>query len=256
MLTALSIRDVVLIERLDLSFDLGLTVLTGETGAGKSILLDSLGLALGARAESGLVRFGSKQAIVTACFFVPESHPVFELLADQGLPADDEIVLRRIVTNDGRSRAFVNDQPVGVGLLRRIGATLVEVQGQHEQMGLADPVGHSGFLDAFGVAEPIRQAANRTWRAWRDAAGRLAAARAAIEAAARDEAWLRHAVDELAALSPREGEETRLAEERLRLQQGERRAEAIASALAELTPRDRRSGGPAAAFAGGGHWLG
>src|SRR4051794_26844108 len=122
MLTALSIRDVVLIERLDLSFGPGLTVLTGETGAGKSILLDSLGLALGARAETGLVRVGAEQAGVTACFTLPPWHAVHALLSEHGLDDEDEIVLRRVVSRDGRSRAFVNDQPVGVGLLRRIGS--------------------------------------------------------------------------------------------------------------------------------------
>src|ERR1700760_2445159 len=121
MLTALSIRDVVLIERLDLTFEQGLTVLTGETGAGKSILLDSLGLALGARADAGLVRAGVTQASVSACFAVPPGHVSEPILRDQGLDAGDEIVLRRVLTRDGRSRAFINDQPVGAALLRRIG---------------------------------------------------------------------------------------------------------------------------------------
>jgi DNA repair protein RecN (Recombination protein N) len=248
MITALSIRDVVLIERLDLTFDVGLTVLTGETGAGKSILLDSLGLALGVRAESGLVRTGAEQASVTACFSPPAGHPVLALLAEQGLAAEDEIVLRRVVAKDGRSRAFVNDQPVGVALLRRAGALLVEVQGQHEQMGLADPAGHGALLDAFGVPAALRDAVTAAWRGWRQAVDVLLAAQAAIAAAERDEEWLRHAVHELAALAPQENEEERLATERQRLQQGERRAEAIAAALAELTPRDRRSAGPAAAL--------
>src|SRR5271166_4210974 len=124
MLTALSIRDVVLIERLDLTFGDGLTVLTGETGAGKSILLDSLGLALGARAETGLVRASAEQASVTACFSAPDNHAVSAVLEEHGLATDDEIVLRRVVTRDGRSRAFINDHPVGVGLLRRVGALL------------------------------------------------------------------------------------------------------------------------------------
>lgn len=248
MLTALSIRDVVLIERLDLGFGPGLTVLTGETGAGKSILLDSLGLALGARAEAGLVRSGAAQAVVTAGFSVPAGHPVLELLTEQGLDAEDDLVVRRVVTRDGRSRAFINDQPVGVALLRRAGSLLVEVQGQHEQMGLADPSGHPGFLDTFGVPEPVRTEVTAAWRSWRAALGALDAARTAIETAQRDEEWLRHAVDELATLAPREGEEEQLAQERLRLQQGERRAEAIAAALAELAPRDRRSPGPAAAL--------
>lgn len=248
MLTALSIRDVVLIERLDLSFGAGLTVLTGETGAGKSILLDSLGLATGARADAGLVRAGTEQASVTACFAPPAGHPVLALLSEQGLVAEDEVVLRRVVTKDGRSRAFVNDQSVGVALLRRVGSVLVEVQGQHEQMGLADPASHAGFLDQFGVPPTLRGAVGTAWRDWRAALSKLTAARAVIESAARDEEWLRHAVDELAKLAPLEGEEAQLATERQRLQLGERRAEAIASALSELTPKDRRSSGPASAL--------
>jgi DNA repair protein RecN (Recombination protein N) len=248
MLSALSIRDVVLIERLDLSFTLGLTVLTGETGAGKSILLDSLGLALGARAEAGLVRPGAEQASVTACFAPPPGHPVAALLTDQGLVIEDEVVLRRVLTKDGRTRAFINDQPVGVALLRRAGALLVEVQGQHEQIGLADAAGHAALLDAFGVPRPLRDSTTANWRSWREGVTALDAARAAIAEAERDEAWLRHAVEELAALAPQENEEERLAQERQRLQQGERRAEAIAAALAELTPRDRRHSGPAAAL--------
>ena len=124
MLTALSIRDVVLIDRLDLAFGAGLTVLTGETGAGKSILLDSLGMALGARVEAGLLRPGADQATVTAGFSPPEGHPAHDLLRERGLSAEDGVVLRRVLGKDGRSRAFVNDQPVGVALLRRIGALL------------------------------------------------------------------------------------------------------------------------------------
>jgi DNA repair protein RecN (Recombination protein N) len=248
VLTALSIRDVVLIERLDLTFDRGLTVLTGETGAGKSILLDSLGLALGARAESGLVRTAAEQASVTACFSPPDHHVVAAVLDEHGLAAEDEIVLRRVVTRDGRSRAFINDHPVGVGLLRRVGALLVEVQGQHEQMTLADPASHIGLLDAFGVPTALRVAASASWHLWREAERRLELAREAIAAAERDEEWLRHAVEELTALAPQINEEETLARERQRLQQNERRAEAIAAALAELTPRDRRSAGPAAAL--------
>jgi DNA repair protein RecN (Recombination protein N) len=251
MLTALSIRDVVLIARLDLSFGTGLTVLTGETGGGKSILLDSLGLALGARAEAGLVRDGAEQASVTACFAPPPGHPIAALLAEQGLVAEDEIVLRRVVGRDGRSRAFLNDQPVGVALLRRAGALLVEVQGQHEQMGLADPASHGVLMDAFGVPSVLRQAVFSAWREWRGALAALDAARERIAAAERDEEWLRHAVDELGRLAPSDGEEERLSVERQRLQQGERRAEAIVAALAELAPpagRDRRGPGPAAAL--------
>jgi DNA repair protein RecN (Recombination protein N) len=248
MLSALAIRDVLLIERLDLAFGPGLTVLTGETGAGKSILLDSLGLALGARSEQGLVRQGAEQASVAAEFAPPEGHPAFALLAEQGIGAEDGIVLRRVIGRDGRSRAFVNDQPVGAALLRRVGSLLVEVQGQHDQMGLADPATHAGLLDAYAVAPALRAAAAADHRAWRAAVSALEEARAAIAQAQRDEEWLRHAVDELAKLAPEEGEEERLAAERQRLQQGERRAEALAAALAELTPRDRRSGSPASAL--------
>ncbi len=254
MLTALAIRDVVLIERLDLGFGPGLTVLTGETGAGKSILLDSLGLALGARAEAGLVRPGAAQASVTACFAPPAGHPVAALLGEDGIAAEagEEIVLRRVLGGDGRSRAFVNDQPVGVALLRRIGAALVEVQGQHEQMGLADPASHATLLDAFGVPPPLRAEVAAAWTAWRGARDALAAAREAIAAARRDEEWLTHAVSELATLAPQPGEEEALAGERQRLQQAERRAEAIAAAAAELSPgnhgRDRRNPGPGAAL--------
>ena len=248
MLTALSIRDVVLIERLDLSFGAGLTVLTGETGAGKSILLDSLGLALGARAEQGLVRNGADQASVAACFSPPAGHGAMALLAENGLDLEDEIVLRRVVGIDGRSRATINDQPVSVGLLRRAGSLLVEVQGQHDQMGLADPAGHVTLLDAYAGQPALRRAVQGSWTEWRRARETLETARDRIAEAAREEDWLRHAADELGGLAPQEGEEDRLAEQRQRLQSGERRAEAIAAALAEIAPRDRRSAGPAASL--------
>jgi len=248
VLASLAIRDVVLIERLDLAFGPGLTTLTGETGAGKSILLDSLGLALGGRAESGMVRAGQGQAAVAAAFAPPAGHPAFEILREQGIEPEEDLVLRRVVQADGRSRAFVNDQPVGVALLRRLGATLVEVQGQHDQVGLADPASHGGLLDAFGALDPRRAAVAEAWGAWRSATRRLAEAREAIAAAQREEEWLRHAVAELHDLAPEDGEEGRLAAERQRLQQGERRAEAIAAAIAELTPRDRRAATPARAL--------
>ncbi|HQT63412.1 MAG: DNA repair protein RecN [Acidocella sp. 21-58-7] len=245
MLTALSIRDVVLIERLDLSFAAGLTTLTGETGAGKSILLDSLGLALGARADTGLIRNGAEQAVVSAAFSVPSGHPAMVLLGEQGLDGGDEILLRRIIGKDGRSRALVNDQPVSVTFLKKLSSQLIEVQGQHEQVGLADPANHLALLDAFGVPGEARASVVAAYKAWKDVAGRLAAAELQIAEAARDEDLLRHAVSELSTLAPQPGEEEALSTERLRLQSGERRAEAIAAALAELTPKDRRSLGPA-----------
>jgi DNA repair protein RecN (Recombination protein N) len=251
MLVALSIRDVVLIERLELAFGPGLTVLTGETGAGKSILLDSLGLALGARADAGLIRAGADQANVTAVFAPAETHPVYALLAEHSIPREDgAIVLRRVLTPEGRSRAYVNDQPVGAALLRRIGARLVEIQSQNDQIGLADAAGHGALLDGFAVPGATRAAVATAWRRLRDCRLQLEAAVDAIAAARRDEAWLRHAVDDLTLLNPREGEEQALAAERQSLQQDERRAEAIAAALAELTPQASRrgGGGPGAAL--------
>jgi DNA repair protein RecN (Recombination protein N) len=255
MLTTLSIRDVVLIERLDLSFDAGLTVLTGETGAGKSILLDSLGLAMGARAEAGMIRAGAEQASVAAAFAPPTDHPAYALLIPQGIAVEEEIVLRRVVGRDGRSRAFINDQPVTAALLRRAGGLLIEVQGQHDQMGLADPATQAGLLDAYGVPPLLRSTTAHTHRDWRSAVAALAAARLAIAEAERDQEWLRHTTDELARLAPQEGEEDRLAAERQRLQQGEKRAEAIAAAMGELATRDRRSPGPGAALRAAGRAL-
>ncbi len=246
MLSSLSIRDVVLIERLDLHFAAGLTTLTGETGAGKSILLDSLGLALGARADTGLIRSGAEQAVVAAAFSVEPGHPAGALLAEHGLDAGAEILLRRIINRDGRSRALVNDQPVSVAFLKSLAASLIEVQGQHEQAGLADPANHLPLLDAFGVPAATLRAVAQAHRAWKDAASRLKAAQQKIAEAAREEDFLRHAVEELSRLNPQPGEEETLATERQRLQSGERRAEAIAAALAELTPKDRRALGPGA----------
>ncbi len=250
MLTSLTLQDVVLIERMALDFAPGLTVLTGETGAGKSILLDGLGLALGARAEQGLVRAGAEQAVVAAVFAPPPDHPVRAALAEHGIEAEDDLVLRRVLGRDGRSRAFVNDAPVGAALLRRLGALLVEVQGQHDQMGLADPAGHRALLDQFGVPSALRADVGRAWRHFRTRAEALREARERIAAAMREQDFLRHAAAELSALAPGPGEEEHLAAERQRLQQGDRRAETIASALGELAPqgRDRRNPGPAAAL--------
>jgi DNA repair protein RecN (Recombination protein N) len=248
---SLSIRDVVLIDRLDLTFAAGLTVLTGETGAGKSILLDSLGLAMGQRGNAGLVRSGAEQASVSASFLPPSSHPVIDLLTEHGIaPAEEgDLVLRRVITRDGRSRAFINDQPVGLTVMRRVGAMLVEIQGQHEQMGLADAAVQTSLLDDFGVPSELRDSTAASWKQWRDARAALHEAKAAQEQDARDREWLTHAAAELGKLAPQPDEEQQLAIERQRLQQNERRAEAIATALAELAPpRDRRGGGPGASL--------
>jgi DNA repair protein RecN (Recombination protein N) len=166
MLTALAIRDVVLIEALDLEFGSGLGVLTGETGAGKSILLDSLGLTLGARADSGLVRNGSAQASVTASFDLDAAHPALLLLSENGLGAEpgEPLIIRRLLKADGGSRAFINDQPASAGLLRELGALLVEIHGQHDDRGLINPRGHRALLDSFGRLDTASVAT--AWQGW------------------------------------------------------------------------------------------
>ncbi|ACI98039.1 DNA repair protein RecN [Rhodospirillum centenum] len=237
MLVTLSIRDVVLIDRLTLAFRPGLCVLTGETGAGKSILLDALGLALGARGDSALVRHGAEQAAVTAEFDLSghPDHPALGILREQELEAEDTLVLRRTVSADGRSRAFVNDQPVGVTLLRRLGETLVEVHGQFDTHGLLDPRTHLGLLDEYAGLGDAARATAGAWRDWRQAdQARQQAAEDAARARAEEE-YLRHAVAELDSLDPREGEEAELAEKRVTLQHRERLIEAINGAHAELS---------------------
>ncbi|WP_324749052.1 DNA repair protein RecN [Sphingomonas sp. LY54] len=233
MLTALSIRDVVLIETLDLEFGPGLGVLTGETGAGKSILLDSLGLALGARADSGLVRSGQAQAVVSVSFEVPESHAARALLAENGLDgeAGEPIVIRRIVKSDGGSRAFVNDQSASVALLRDLGALLVEIHGQHDDRGLLNARGHRALLDAYGRIDT--RTCETTFQVWRGAEAKLAATRDMIDVAARDREYLEHAVAELTALAPQPGEDEELAGLRANMQKGARLAEDI-GAVAQL----------------------
>ncbi len=232
MLLGLAIRDIVLIDRLDLAFAPGLSVLTGETGAGKSILLDALGLALGARADAGLLRRGAAQASVTAEFDLPPRHPAAALLAEQGLEVEGNLLLRRQIGADGRSRAFINDQPVGVGLLRQIGDGLVEIVGQFEQHGLLDPATHGEMLDAHGGHDTAGTAA--AWRAWQEASAARAAAEAEIEAARRDEAFLRHAAEELAAIKPEPGEEAGLAEQRSLMMHRAKLGEALEAALEDL----------------------
>ncbi|WBH17220.1 DNA repair protein RecN [Sphingomonas radiodurans] len=220
MLTALSIRDVVLIEALDLDFGAGLGVLTGETGAGKSILLDALGLALGARGDSGLVRHGAAQASVTATFDPPAG--VAALLDDNGVEAEsgEPLIVRRVVKADGGSRGFVNNQPASAALLRELGTRLVEIHGQHDDRGLLNPRGHRTLLDTFGRLDTA--AVSDAWRTWRTAQDALAQAREEIETAARDREWLDHAVAELDALAPKVGEEEALAERRRVMQRSEK----------------------------------
>jgi DNA repair protein RecN (Recombination protein N) len=236
MLIGLGVRDVVLIESLDLSFGPGLTALTGETGAGKSIILDALGLALGARADAGLVRHGAAQAVVTAIFALPADHAVFAFLDDKGLDyaRDEDLVLRRTLTADGRSRAFVNDQATSVGVLRDLGALLIEVHGQHETVGLLDARTHRPLLDAFGGCGPELSAAGEAWSAWRAARERAAALRADQDRAAAETEELTLRLTELDRLDPKPGEETALAEERALLGASEKALAEIAAARDHL----------------------
>jgi DNA repair protein RecN (Recombination protein N) len=236
MLLGLTIRDVVLIDRLTLAFRSGLCVLTGETGAGKSILLDALGLALGRRADAALVRPGAEQASVAAEFAVAPDHPAATVLRAAGIAPDlaGTIVLRRLLTADGRSRAFVNDEPASVSLLRELGDSLVEIQGQGEQRGLLDPATHRDLLDAYAGHEVAPAALAAAWREWRGAAGRAAAAAARLAQSRAGEDLLRHEKAELDALAPEGDEEERLAARRALLQNAERLGEAIAEALAEI----------------------
>ena len=222
MLARLSIRDIVLIERLDLEFSNGLAVLTGETGAGKSILLDAFALALGGRGDASLVRHGAEQGQVTAVFEVTKNHPAAKILADNGLDDDGEMILRRVQFGDGRTRAFINDQSVSVQTLKAVGAALVEIHGQHDERALVDAATHRRLLDAFAGLEKDVAMVEALWAARRTAATALEEHRAGMERAAREADYLRHASDELKALKPREGEETQLAARRTAMMQGEK----------------------------------
>lgn len=227
MLSRLSIRDIVLIEKLDIDFQPGLSVLTGETGAGKSILLDALSLALGARGDASLVRHGASQGQVIAVFDVPRNHPVRALLAENAIEDDGDVILRRVQTADGRTRVFVNDQPSSVTLMRDVGRALVEIHGQHDERALVDPGAHRDVLDAFGGHLGAVRSTGEAWRHWRAAQQELTRHRAKVEAAAREADYLRAAVAELTKLDPQPGEETELAELRAHMM----RAEKIASEI-------------------------
>ena len=222
MLARLSIRDIVLIDRLDIDFASGLSVLTGETGAGKSILLDAFALALGARGDAALVRQGAEQGQVTAAFELPSAHPVRALMADSGLPAEDELILRRVQFADGRTRAFANDQPLNAQALKALGAALVEIHGQHDERALVDAAAHRRLLDAFGALESEAEEVTRLWHERRIRAGEVAAHRAEVERAQREADFLRHAVEELKRLAPAPAEETALADKRALMMQAEK----------------------------------
>ena len=236
MLTALSIRDVVLVDVLDLDVETGLTVLTGETGAGKSIILDALGLALGGRADAGLVRSGAKQASATAVFTAPDDPDLIALIAERGfeVAAGEDLILRRTLSADGRSRAYVNDQPAGVTALREIGALLVEVHGQHETVGLLDWKTHRSLLDAYGGTSPQLQAVAQAAERLKTAEATLAELKAAAaDAAARTEEIEQNLAD-LDALDPRDDEETELAGERAILGAAEKAVADLADARMQL----------------------
>jgi DNA repair protein RecN (Recombination protein N) len=236
MLTALSIRDVVLVDALDLEVEGGLTVLTGETGAGKSIILDALGLALGGRGDAGLVRSGAKQAVATAVFTAPDDPDLMALIAERGFEVEPggELILRRVLSADGRSRAYVNDQPAGVTALREIGAALVEVHGQHETVGLLDWRTHRGLLDAYGGLKPQLDGVAAASAKLKAAEARLAELKAeAADAAARAEEIALN-LAELDALDPRADEETELAGERALLGAAEKAIADLADARTQL----------------------
>jgi DNA repair protein RecN (Recombination protein N) len=227
VLRQLSIRDVVLIDRLELEFEPGLGVLTGETGAGKSILLDSLGLALGVRADTGLVRQGEQQASVAAEFDLPSDHPAFALLAEQGIDSEagEPLLVRRTLKSDGGSRAFAGGTGVSASLLRDIANGLVEIHGQHDDRGLLNPRGHRALLDAFGRIDTSD--VGSAWAEVDRLTGELAEARELAAAAERDRDWLEHAAKEIAALAPEPGEETTLSEQRAAMQAGARAGETL-----------------------------
>jgi DNA repair protein RecN (Recombination protein N) len=222
MLVALAIRDIVLIDRLDIEFARGMTVLTGETGAGKSILLDALSLALGGRGDSALVRQGASQGDVTAIFEIPSAHPVRELLADSGVAAEGELILRRTQGADGRSRAFVNDQPVSAALLRRIGAALVEIHGQHDDRALVETSAHRGLLDAFGRLDADTAAVAAAELELRAAETAVADLEERIAMARGEAEYLRESVETLSSLAPQADEEEALAESRQRMMRAEK----------------------------------
>ena len=222
MLTRLSIRDIVLIERLDIDFTKGLAALTGETGAGKSILLDAFALALGARGDVALVRHGAEQGQVTAAFDLSDDHPARALIAEHGIPSEDELILRRVQLADGRTRAFINDQPVSVQAMKAVGAALVEIHGQHDERALVDAATHRRLLDAFGGLEAQAREVERLWGERRSKEAEAQAHRAEVERARREADWLRHAVEELTRLAPEPSEETMLAEKRAAMMQVEK----------------------------------
>ena len=230
MLVQLSIRDIVLIDRLELQFDAGLSVLTGETGAGKSILLDAFALALGGRGDGSLVRHGESQGQITAVFDVATGHPARAIAAEADIDTEGDLILRRMQMADGRTRAFINDQAVSVQVLRAVGTRLVEIHGQHDDRAMIDPATHRAILDAYGGHESGVAAVRDAAAAVSQARKALDTQRARIEKARRDADYLRHAVEELEALAPSPGEEAELAARRQEMMQAEKVASELSDA--------------------------
>ncbi|WP_412551997.1 DNA repair protein RecN [Shimia sp. MIT910701] len=251
MLRSLEIRDMLIIDRLDLAFQPGLNVLTGETGAGKSILLDSLGFVLGWRGRAELVRSGADQGEVVAEFDLPDGHPAHAILEDAGLPGGDELILRRINRSDGRKTAWVNDRRVSGEVLRRLSETLLELHGQHDDRGLLDPKGHREVLDLFANTDKLRGKTRKTWSEASAARKALTAAQVALEEAKAEEDFLRHAVQELDKLDPQPGEEAELDTRRRMMQNAEKVREDVSRAHAALG-----NGGAESAMGDAMRWLG
>ncbi|WP_169568458.1 DNA repair protein RecN [Sneathiella limimaris] len=235
MLSSLSIRNIVLIDKLDLNFEGGLSVLTGETGAGKSILLDSLALALGSRADVGLIRAGEEKGTVTAEFDLPVSHPVYKLLEDVDIEPGEPLILRRIISQDGRNKATLNDQSISASLLRAVGEELVEIHGQNAERGLLDAKGHRAVLDLYGRLGSEVKNVSRLFATWTKLKDQLEEAKSSLEAARVDEEYLRHVVQELEDINPIEGEEEELAQARAAFMHSEKIAEALQDAVKALT---------------------
>ncbi len=224
MLNALSVRNIVLIDQLDLALDSGMTVLTGETGAGKSILLDALTLALGGRGDASLVRHGQDSGQVVAVLELSADHPARALLRDNAIADDEDVILRRVQFADGRTRAFINDQPVSASLLQKVGSQIVEIHGQHDDRALVDVATHRAALDAFGELGAAVNAVRECWAALAEAQQAVAEQRALVAEALAAEDYARHTVEELGKLKPVVGEEEELAERRQQLQQAEKAA--------------------------------
>ena len=238
MLSRLSIRNVVLIEALDIEFQSGLTVLTGETGAGKSILLDALGLALGSRADFGLIRNEADRASVTAEFEIEADHPVWDVLSEIGIDRADSLILRRQLRNDGKSPAHINDEAVSVNLLRQIGDMLVEIQGQFEGRGLLDPTTYLPLIDRAAGHQDALSTTARLWAELKAARAELEQMTDRLARAREEEDWLRDAVEQLDMLAPASGEEDQLAAERQRHMHSTRIAEALQQAHVMLSDED------------------